>query len=180
MKRRVLGMVVVGILAVAASSQDARAQGMMPADHVAVEKAILANEAKINEAFGKKDVAGMKAFVADDTVAVDAMGGPMMAADLFKQLPTMDVKIAEQSSGDAKYVWVDASTVVITYKWTVKGTYMGQPMPSPVYASTVWTKRGARWLPVFHQETAAQPMAMGDMKGMSGMGGMNMGNKNTK
>jgi ketosteroid isomerase-like protein len=132
--------------------------GMMPANHVAVEQAIMANEAKINAAFAKKDAAGMKMFIADDAMAQD-MTGPMMVADLFKQLPTMDMKITEQASSDFKYTWVDANTVVVAYKWTGKGTYMGQPVPSPVYSSTVWTKRGAKWLAVFHQESAAASMA---------------------
>jgi uncharacterized protein YcbX len=33
--------------------------------------------------------------------------------------------------------------------------HMGQAMPSTVYCSTVWTKRGAKWVAVYHQESAA-------------------------
>jgi hypothetical protein len=54
-------------------------------------------------------------------------------------------------------LWVDDNTAVHYYRWTGKGTYMGQPVPSPVYASSVWTNRGGKWIAVYHQETAAMP-----------------------
>jgi len=41
------------------------------------------------------------------------------------------------------------------YRWTGKGTYQGQPLPSPTYASTVWANKGGKWQAVFHQETNA-------------------------
>jgi hypothetical protein len=28
-----------------------------------------------------------------------------------------------------------------------------QPLPSPTFATTVWTKRGGNWMAVFHHET---------------------------
>ena len=31
------------------------------------------------------------------------------------------------------------------------------PIPSPTWASTVWTNKGGKWMAVFHQETAAMP-----------------------
>ena len=116
----------------------------------------MANETKINEAFSKKDVATMKSFISEDAVAVD-MGGAGLVQELYKQLPTMDVKVTSQALADFKFVWVDANTVVTTYTWTGKGTVSGQPMPSPVFASSVWTKRAGKWVAIFHQETPAPP-----------------------
>jgi ketosteroid isomerase-like protein len=127
------------------------------ADRAAVEKAIIANENKINDAFAKSDVAAMKAMIAPDAVTVDA-SGVTPVAEFFKQMPTMAIKITGQQLTNFKFVWSDANTVVATYTWSGKGTVMGQPVTSPTYGTTVWSKRGAAWLPVFHQETAAQPM----------------------
>jgi hypothetical protein len=68
------------------------------------------------------------------------------------------MKVTSQSCTNFMYHWVDANSVVLTYTWTGKGTMMGQPIQSPVYASTLWTKRGTKWVAVFHQETVAAPV----------------------
>ena len=132
--------------------------GMMASDHAAVEKTLTANENSINEAYAKRDVATLKTLIAADASAIDP-GGLMTAADLYKQLPTMDLKLTEQHASNFKYAWVNANTVVVTYTWTGKGVAMGQAVQSPVYASTVWTNRAGKWMAVFHQETPAASMA---------------------
>jgi hypothetical protein len=65
----------------------------------------------------------------------------------------MNVKLTDVKLSDFKYHWVDANNVVLTYTWTGKGTVMGQPVPSPTVASTLYTKRNGKWLATFHQET---------------------------
>jgi ketosteroid isomerase-like protein len=137
----------------------AQTGGSMMTDHSAVEKALIANENAVNDAFAKKDVAKMKSFIADDAVAVD-MGGVTAVGDMMKMIPTMDMKLTEQALSNYKFVWVDANTAVLSYTWTAKGMAMGQPVQSPVYASTVWAKRGTKWVAVFHQESVAAPAQM--------------------
>jgi ketosteroid isomerase-like protein len=126
------------------------------ADRAAVEKSLAALEQKINDAFIKRDVATMKANITDDAVAIDGMG-PSAVTELFKQLPTMDIKVTDMKLSDFKYLWVDASNVLVTYTFSAKGTVMGQPVPSPTYAASLYTKRNGKWLALFHQETAAMP-----------------------
>ncbi|HYN05951.1 MAG TPA: nuclear transport factor 2 family protein [Vicinamibacterales bacterium] len=154
MKHLVTSIAVVSLVALSGSNIGVSAQA--PPDRAAVEKAIMANEMKINDAFMKKDIATLKTLIADDGVGVDMMGASPVA-EMYKQLPTMDMKISESSLTGFKYIWIDANTVVVTYTWTGKGTMMGQPVPSPAYGSTVWTKRGNAWRAVFHQETVAMP-----------------------
>ena len=155
MKNLVLVTVIAGLTSVTLYAGQAA-----PADRASVEKQIVASEQKINDAFGKRDVAGMKANVADDAAAVDP-GGLTSVAEFFKQLPTMDVKLTDVKLSDFKYHWVDANNVVLTYTWTGKGTVMGQPVQSPTVASTLYTKRNGKWLAAFHQETpiASAPAA---------------------
>jgi len=153
-KHLLAGIVVVSLVSLSASRTVASGTAQAPPDRAAIEKALMDNENKINDAFAKRDVATLKTFIADDGVGVD-MTGVAPVSEMYKQLPTMDMKITESSLSNFKYLWVDPNTVVLTYTWTGKGTYMGQPVPSPVYGSTVWNKRGNKWLAVFHQETAA-------------------------
>jgi hypothetical protein len=55
--------------------------------------------------------------------------------------------------------WIDDKSAVVAYTWMGKGTFMNQPMPETVYASTVWTERNGKWVAVFHQESPATPPA---------------------
>ena len=153
MKNLVLVTLIAGLTTAALNAGQAA-----PADRAAVEKQVTATEQKINDAFAKRDVAGMKANVADDAVAIDP-GGVTPVGEFFKQLPTMDVKLTDVRLSDFQYHWVDANNVVLTYTWTGKGTVMGQPIQSPTFGSTLYTKRNGKWLAYFHQETPAAPAA---------------------
>ena len=122
------------------------------ADHSALEKALVANENKVNDAVAKGDKAGFSALVAGDGWSVDGMG-LMKVSDFVSTLD--QVKIKTWKISDEKVAWIDANTAVVTYKWTGSGTYQGQPIPPVTYSSTVWTKKGDKWLAVFHQESEA-------------------------
>ena len=135
-------VMMVGITAVEA--QDATA-----------EKALIANERAVNEAVAKGNLAGFKQYVAADGWAIDPSMGRASIADFVKGFDAMvkDTKMESWDISDSKVQWVDANTAVHTYKWTGKGTYKGQPIPSPTWASTVWTKKNGKWSAVFHQES---------------------------
>ena len=124
------------------------------ASKAAAEKAVIANENKINEAVAKQDVKTFLSLLAPEAVAGD-MGGFMKAADFSKTIDQL--KITSWHIMDTKVLWVDDKTAVVTYTWMGAGTYMKQPVPGMTYASTVWTERNGKWLAVFHQETVAAP-----------------------
>jgi hypothetical protein len=164
--------VTIGTLVLTLCAGAAAAQGTMPRggarsapapamDKAAVEKAMAANEQKINAAIAKGDAEAFRSLVGDDTWAIDETG-MMAAADFAKMLKPGVAKITEMKLEGYKTLWVDANTAVITYTWSGKGTFMDQPVKSPILASTVYTKKGDKWVPVFHQETvkAAMPPAM--------------------
>jgi hypothetical protein len=123
------------------------------------EKTIIANERAISAAFAKGNLAGFKEHVAMDGFAIDPMMGPMSVAEFVKGFDAMvkEMKIESWDITDSKVQWVDANTAVHVYKWTGKGTYQGQPLPSPTWSSTVWTKKNGKWSAVFHQETLVAP-----------------------
>ena len=135
----------------------------LAAQDPAAEKTLIANERAVNEAVAKGDLAGFKQHVSADGWSMDGMMGRMAVAEFIKTFPQMtkDMKIASWDISDFKTVWVDANTAVLTYKWTGKGTYQGQPIPSPTWSSTVWTKRNGKWTAVFHQESAGAPAPAG-------------------
>lgn len=130
-------------------------QGSMP-DKAAIEKALAANEQKINDAIMKGDAAAFKAMVATEAWSADP-NGFMTATDFAAMIKPGIAKITEQKFTGFKVLWVDANTAVLTYTWTGKGTFMDQAVQSPSYCSTVYTKRGEKWVAMYHQETTAAP-----------------------
>lgn len=149
--RTVAALTVSTVLAVGA--------GYAWTQNAEAEKMIIANERAVNEAVAKSNLAAFKQHVAMDAWTVDPMEGRAAVADFMKQFDAMakDMKMSSWDITDSKVQWVDANTAIHTYKWTGSGTYQGQPIPSPVWSSTVWTKKGDKWMAVFHQETL--PMA---------------------
>ena len=108
-----------------------------------------------------QNLAGFKQYVAADGWAIDPASGRGPISDFVKNFDAMvkDTKMSSWDITDDKVQWVDANTAVHTYKWTGNGTYKGQPIPSPAWASTVWTKKNGKWTAVFHHESLETPPA---------------------
>ena len=124
------------------------------AGKAAIEKILIANEKKINDAVMKHDAAGFTALVAADAVSAD-MGGVMKVSDFVKSMDR--AKIQSYQILNPQVMWVDDKSAVVVYTWKGKGTWMNEPVPETTYASTVWTERNGKWVAVFHQETGAAP-----------------------
>ena len=160
--KRSIGMLVITLSACVAAAQTPAPRGASPAspaaamDKAAIEKVLMATEQKINDAVIKGDLAAFKTMVADDGWAIDETG-LQSVADFEKMLKPGMAKITDMKLDGFKVFWVDANTAVLTYTWTGKGTFMDLPAKSPTLASTVYAKRGAKWLAVFHHETPKAP-----------------------
>ncbi|HYT67539.1 MAG TPA: nuclear transport factor 2 family protein [Vicinamibacterales bacterium] len=158
MKKVVWTLAMLALTCGAASAQDVNEQTAqaMPERQMStantLDKALIANERKINDAVAKGDKAAFTALVAPNAWSADG-NGFMKVSDF---VPMLDqYKVTSWEIADEKVSWIDNNTAIVTYKWTGAGTFQGQPLPSPVYASSVWTKKGDKWLVAFHQESEA-------------------------
>ncbi len=124
------------------------------ANRAAIEKQIVANERAVNETFAKNDAKGFHSYVAADAVSVDPAGVSSVNTPDFDKMMA-STKMSTWNIDGSKFYWINDTSVVHMYRWTGKGTFAGEPLPSPTWASTVWTNRGGKWLAVFHQETVA-------------------------
>ena len=124
------------------------------ASRATIEKALIANENKINEAVAKSDVKTFNDLVAADAVSAD-MSGFMKVSDFAKTLDKM--KISTWHIMNPQVLWIDDKSAIVTYTWMGKGTYMNEPVPETTIASTVWTERTGKWVVVFHQESVKAP-----------------------
>src|SRR6185295_7040911 len=133
MKRTTLLLVTLAL----ATSATAQAP-----NHAATEKAILANEMAVTTAFAKGDAATIQKHLLPDGVGVDPMGGTPVS-EMVTMLGQMKMEPGWKIDS-SKFLWVDDNTAVHMYKWTGKGTVMGQAMPSPTWSSTLWVLRGGQ------------------------------------
>ena len=124
------------------------------ASKATIEKALVANENKINEAVAKSDAKTFNDLVAADAVSAD-MNGFMKVSDFAKTLDKM--KISTWHIMNPQVLWIDDKSAIVTYTWMGKGTYMNEPVPETTFASTVWAERNGKWVAVFHQESAKAP-----------------------
>jgi hypothetical protein len=156
MKKVVWTLAMLALTSGAAYAQDVneptpQAQPAMLSSST-LDKALIANERKINDAVAKGDKTAFSALVAPTAWMADGSGF-MKTSDFLPMFA--DVKITSWAISDEKVSWVDSNTAIVTYKWTGAGTFQGQPIPASTYASTVWTKKGDKWVAVYHQESEA-------------------------
>ncbi len=52
-----------------------------------------------------------------------------------------------------RVTWSNDSSALVLYARTGGGRFSGHPLGATTLASTLWTKRGDKWLAVHHQET---------------------------
>lgn len=115
--------------------------------------ALLAKEKEAWDAFKHKQPDAFKHLAAPEFVGVDPDGPVDLAAEV-KSID--DVELKDYRLADVKVIMADKDTALLTYKAMQQGTYKGQPLPPAVFASSVWVRRGGKWLAVFHQETTAR------------------------
>jgi hypothetical protein len=119
-----------------------------------IQKTLIAAETKLWEAFKNKDPKPFKATLTADSVGVGEMGVESKA-DLLKEIVSGGCDIKSFSLSDFKLTTVDGNAAVLTYKGVSEGTCGGKAIPT-VWASTVYVRRGGKWLAVAHQETPAK------------------------
>jgi len=132
------------------------AQTPAASSHAAIEKQIIMLERTINEAFAKGDTKAFHANIAPDAIGVDPTGiNKVSGPDFDKML--LATKVQSWNMDGSQFYWINDTSVLHMYRWTGKGTFQGEAIPSPTWSSTVWTNKNGKWMAVFHQETTAMP-----------------------
>jgi hypothetical protein len=155
MKRTVL-MAAAGVL-MTATLAFAQAELKKPmATKGDLANTLMHHEQAMLEALQKKDIAGFKKYIMTGSWSVDE-NGYMTVDEFLKALndPKGSFMIESFKTADMKVVNIDANAALVTYKLDEKGSFMGQPIPPVVYATTIWANHGGTWMAVFHQESTA-------------------------
>ena len=107
----------------------------------------------IQTAFNKGDVDTLKGLMTEDHVSVLSYAQISGAAELLRALG--DFKFTEYRISELKVRNVTRDVALVSHQATIKGTYRGREVPSPVLVTTVWVKRDGKWLEAWYQETVA-------------------------
>ena len=141
-----------------ASSQTAQATPSRPAAAQGagdVKQTLIDLEKGAWEAWKKKDGKYFESFLSDDTIQVNA-AGVARKAQIVKGIGSSDCEVRGYTTDGFDVVMLDQDAAILTFSATQDATCGGAAEPSPVWASTVFVRRGGKWLAAFHQETPAQ------------------------
>ena len=118
-----------------------------------LQKDLAEKETALWNAFKNKDMKPFEEHLGDDSISIDS-SGVMNKTSLPEGMKMCDIK--SFSLSDWKLIKATTTTALLVYKGTQEGTCGGAPVPSTVWASSLWVKRKDVWVAVFHQETAAR------------------------
>jgi len=105
----------------------------------------------IQSAFNGGDVATLEALMTEDHVTVLTYAEFSNAASQLKVLSEFRFSDYAIDGLGVKALGQDAA--VVTYRATIRGTYKGKAVPSPVNVTQVWVKRDGKWIQAVYVET---------------------------
>ncbi|MGA2353943.1 MAG: nuclear transport factor 2 family protein [Terriglobales bacterium] len=119
----------------------------------ALREQIVAQERAGLDALKTGDLAKFGASTADDAIFVDAHG-PATKAEVMEH--TAEFRLHDYTMSDVRFIPLSAESGMIIYTVTESGTSHGKDFSARVYVSSLWLKRGGKWLCEFSQETGAR------------------------
>ena len=98
----------------------------------------------------------MKAQMTTDAVFVDP-AGIVNREGLMTAMRAQQCDVRNITFGDVKVTSPGPGYALIAYRVTAEGTCGGEALPAGGdFASSLWVRRGNRWLTAFHQQSPAQ------------------------
>ena len=134
-----------------AAATGAWAQG---AGDGAVKDSLVDLERRSWVAWKGNDATFFSGFLSDDHVEVGARG-ILGKSDIVAGVGSGACKVESYALGEIKFTRLAEDTALLSYRAEQKTLCGGHAVPSPAWASSLYVKRGARWVNVFYQQTPA-------------------------
>jgi hypothetical protein len=156
MKNLLLSILLVFAFGIAfAQTAEKSAKSMKSAGS---DQALIDKEKSMWEAWKNKDMKPFHSDVADDSVNLDSSTGAWVGKEaMIKGMTDHPCDVKSYSLSDEKVTPIGKDAAILTYTANQDATCNGQKIPDKVYASSVWAKRGGKWVGISHQETPAMP-----------------------
>lgn len=120
------------------------------------QAAVGALEAQSWVAWQSHDAAFFEQFLSDDHVEIHGYGVVGKAA-VVEGVRSPYCKVQSYSLGPLTVTVVSADSMLVTYRAEQDTTCGSARVPSPVWASSVYARRGGRWVNVLYQHTPVTP-----------------------
>ncbi|MBV8859504.1 MAG: nuclear transport factor 2 family protein [Acidobacteria bacterium] len=148
MKRFVIALTLA---AVAFTNTPARVKRGNP-----IEAELVALEKSAYEAWKNKDRRFFEEHMAEDGRYLDPDGGGGKA-QYVRAIIDNDCTVNGYALDKPTVTMLNKDAALLTYRYTYDIVCGGKPEAGPLWASTVYVRRGGRWLIAFHQEVNAAP-----------------------
>jgi len=122
------------------------------ADKTALKETLMGLEKQSWEAWKKRDGKFFEGFLAEDHVEV-GMSGTATKAQIVGFVGSPICLVKSYKVDKFELTVFDANTALLTYYAEQDTTCNGAPVPSPVWTSSLYVKRGGRWLNALYQQT---------------------------
>jgi len=123
-------------------------------DKGALKETLVGLEKQSWEAWKNHDGKFFQEFLSDDHVEVGS-GGPANKAAVVAVVGGDLCNVKSYTVDHFELATFDANTALLTYHAAQDTTCGGKAVPSPVWVSSLYVKRGDRWLNVLYQQTPA-------------------------
>ena len=101
-----------------------------------------------------RDAAFFSKFLSDDHVEVGPRG-VLGKAEIVAGVASPLCKVESYAVGEFKFTRIARDTALLSYRAEQKTMCGGNAVPSPAWASSLYAKRGSRWVNVLYQQTPA-------------------------
>ena len=146
MKRSIIALALLTLVVTFAFGQMKR--------NDSVEAQIVALENSAFEAWKNKDRKFFEDHMSEAGQYLD-LNGVGGKAQYVKAIIDNDCTVSRYSLDNSKVTMLSKDVALLTYRYAHDVVCGGHPEASPLWASTVYVKRGDKWLIAFHQEIPA-------------------------
>lgn len=155
MMKRMLIVALVLLVSAGVASAQTNEKGSK-AGKSSVEDQLISMEKQAWEAWKNKNGGYFQTFLADDAVLISGSGVEGKAAAV-KSISSMPCEVRGYSLDNFKLIMIEKNTALLTYSAKQDYSCNGKAGPPQVWASSIFVKRGGKWLNISHQETTAEP-----------------------
>jgi hypothetical protein len=147
-------LATLGVIALASSAPSSGA--LAGHDQDALKDTLVSLEKRSWQAWQRRDSAFFQAFLSDDHVEVGFRGVTRKAA-VVAGVGSRACVVHGFSIDTFELTRLTSTTALLTYHAAQQTLCDGHPVPSPVWATSLYVRRGGRWLNAVYQQSQALP-----------------------
>jgi hypothetical protein len=143
---------IVAVLVLFALAPSTSAHRKVRDDKDALKETLVKLEQQSWEAWQKRDGKFFQDFLSDDHVEM-GFGGRANKATVVAGVASPICVVKTYAVDQFELTAFDANTALLTYHAAQDTACGGNPVPSPVWVSSLYIRRGGRWHNAFYQQT---------------------------